>query len=276
MTCSSCGSETAPGARFCGRCGATLAAVRGEDRLTVEVAPPRMAVAAGGSTAAEVVVRNVANIVEHVNLVLDGAAAAWSAVDPPTLRIMPGDSATGQLTLRPPRSSSAPAGAHALIVLARRTDTGEVAGHADAVVDLAPFDLVAGRIVPQHVTCWHSSQHRVELTNTGNAPITLRLSATDPDDLLSFARLPPEIEVSPGEPAALPLQVRADWRLIGGKPVDRGFTVTASSGNAGDVTAGAVMRQRALINVTLVGLLWRLLVVVSLVALVFLLGKLAG
>lgn len=255
MTCHVCGRENAAGTRFCVHCGAPLTAVRSEDRLTVEVVPRRTAVTAGGTAGAEVVVRNVGTIVEHVNLVLDGAVAVWSTVDPPALRIMPGGSATGRLSLSPPRNSSTPAGAHALIVSARRADTQEVAGHADALVDVAPFDLVAARIVPQHVTRWHRSQHRVELTNSGNAVADLALSATDPDDLLSFFRLPPAAQVPPGQPMALPLHVRARWRLVGGRPVDRPFTVVASSANGTSVTAGAVMRQRAVIRLPLLGIL---------------------
>ena len=274
MICQVCGRETGSGARFCVHCGASLAAVRSENRLTAEVVPPRISVAPGGTAGAEVVVRNVGTIVEHVDLALDGAAAAWSAVEPRALRIMPGGSATGRLSVHPPRGSSTPAGAHALIVSAQRADTHEVAGHADAVVDVAPFDLVAARIVPQHVTRWRRSRHRLELTNTGNATTQVVLSATDPDDLLAFARLPPQAELPPGPPVALPLYVRAGWRLIGGKPVDRTFTVTATSANGGSVTAEAVMRQRALISLTLFGILWLIPAVLSLAALVIVLGRL--
>jgi hypothetical protein len=140
-----------------------------------------------------------------------------------------------------------------------------VVGHADAIVDVAPFDVVAARVVPRTATRWHLSKRRIELTNSGNAPVPVTLSARDDDDELLFVGLPPSGTLQPGALVVLPFQARARHWRIAGKPVDRSFSVTVATLAGTNVAAGAIFRQRALI--TLATVLLALVVVLLLILL---------
>jgi hypothetical protein len=162
---------------------------------------------------------------------------------------MPGQSASATIRLRPPRASTTPAGAHPLIVEARPVDRPGIAARADAIVDVAPFDLIAARVVPHQAKRWKRSEHRLELTNSGNAPVLVDVAATDADDLLWFRPLPQQASVPPGSRVALRFSASArSWRLLGRQPAAREFTVSATSREGTTVTAPGVLRQRALIT----------------------------
>jgi hypothetical protein len=267
MTCPRCGHHAGAGDRFCDNCGLELgSAADVEDRVVIEVVPERVAVAAGSEATAEVAVRNVGTVVEHVQLAVGGTAAAWVTADPTSLRIMPGTSAAAVLHLRPPRAATTPAGAHALIVEARSTDRAASADTAHAIVDVTPFDLVAMRVVPRTATRWRGSERRLELTNSGNSPALVDVNAVDDDDLMRFPRLPQQAAVPAGGSEILRFRARAKrTRLFGGKPVPRDFTVTARTREGLDVTAAGVLRQRAVITVVTVLLALILLLVLVLI-----------
>jgi hypothetical protein len=258
------------GARFCDNCGLALAgAAYTDERVVVEVMPARVAVAAGSDGRAEVAVRNVGTVVEHVQLAVGGTAAPWVVVEPATLRILPGSSGAAELHLRPPRTASTPAGAHALIVEARSIDRSATADVAHAVVDVAPFDLVAMRVIPRTATRWTGSERRLELTNSGNSPALVDVDAVDDDDAMRFPRLPQQAAVPPGGTETLRFRARAKrLRPLGRQPVPRNFTVTARTREGLDVTAAGVLRQRAVI--TFLTVLLGLILLLALILIVYL------
>lgn len=265
MTCPQCGLEADPGARFCNRCGTALAGgPAASERLVVRVDPERTPVAAGAAATAQVVVRNLGTLVEHADLALTGMAAPWCAVEPPNLRILPGEQAQAVLTMSPPRTATSAAGRHSLIVEAHGANDSGVTAHADTIVDVAPFDLVAARIVPLHATRWRGSARRLELTNSGNAPVQATLTVRDADDEMQFTGLPPAIPLPPGQPVQMHFAARAKrLRLLGGT-ANRDFTVTVATPGGSDVVVAAVLRQRAVITI--------LTVLAAIVVLLFLTG----
>ena len=270
MTCPRCGHPAVQGARFCDNCGLELAgAAYAEERVVVDVTPARVVVAAGAEAAAEVAVRNVGAVVEHVQLAVGGTAAPWVVVEPATLRILPGSRAAAELRLRPPRTASTPAGTHALIVEARSIDRSAMADTAHAIVEVAPFDLVAMRVVPRTATRWTGSERRLELTNSGNSPALVDVNAVDDDDAMRFPRLPQQAAVPPGGTETLHFRARAKrLRPLGRQPVPRNFTVTARTREGQDVTAAGVLRQRAVI--TVVTVLLALILLLLLILIVYL------
>jgi len=267
VTCPRCGHPALEGARFCDNCGLALAgAAYTDERVAVDVMPARIAVAAGGDARAQVAVRNVGTVVEHVELAIGGTAAPWVAVEPATLRILPGSQAAAELHLRPPRTATTPAGSHALIVEARSIDRSATADTAHAIVEVAPFDLVAMRVVPRTATRWTGSERRLELTNSGNSPALVDVNAVDDDDVMRFPRLPQQAAVPPGGGETLHFRARAKrLRPLGRKPAPRNFTVTARTREGQDVTAAGVLRQRAVITVLTVLLALILLLLLILI-----------
>jgi len=232
--------------------------------VTAAIEPERLGVAAGGSGAATVGVRNLGDLVEHVELSVEGQAAAWATVDPSVVRVMPGEDASATLQVSPPRSGAAPAGAYPLAVVVRRAGSLAVESQATAVVDVEAFELLEARIVPQRATRWRRSERRLELANQGNSTADLELVGTAPDDELRFARLPPRLPVAAGEGAVVRFVVRARHIHLVGRAVPRDFTVTARSAGGQEVTAAAVLRQRALLLlVLLVALVLLLLYVIA-------------
>lgn len=252
ITCPTCSLQSPDGTRFCHRCGTDLGGSVADERLVVQMAPARVAVAAGGTATASAVVRNLGTLVAHAELSLSGSAAAWSTIAPTSLRILPGEQAEATVSLSPPRTGAATAGAHPLILEARGAVGAAVIGHADAIVDVAPFDLVAARVVPRQATRWHSSKRRLELTNAGNAAVAVSVRAFDDDDALVFTGLPPSGSLPPGPPIVVAFQAQARaWRIIG-KPLDRAFSVSVTTTAGTTVAATAIFRQRALITLATV------------------------
>ena len=68
------------------------------------------------------------------------------------------------------------------------------------------------------------------LLNTGNAPVTAELSASDPDELLAFDIEPTSLTVGPGEPRGPGVEVLAGagFQRAPQKGADRTATTTIS------------------------------------------------
>src|SRR5437667_2572604 len=56
----------------------------------------------GAESEAEIRVRNTGSIVDRISLQVEGPAARWASVDPPTVNLYPGAEATARLRFSPP------------------------------------------------------------------------------------------------------------------------------------------------------------------------------
>ena len=247
MRCDRCGRENGPDAQFCAQCGAPVAAAPVK-RLAVTLTPDQISAPAGRATVARLEARNVGTLVEHVRIVLDGAAARWTTVDPGMLPVMPTESALAVVTVTPPRTAAAAAGHHALILQLQAEGDGAVLGRADALVTVAPFAALTGRIVPHELTRWRGGNATLELTSGGNEAITAAITATDDDEALVFSGLPASVTVAPGATVRLPFRAAARGWHVTGQIAPHAFAATVTTADGTAVKVPGTLRQRALIT----------------------------
>lgn len=263
MSCERCGSENERGARFCASCGAPQrkgAAENESGPVIATLSPERVRVAAGADAQLAVRVRNLAEVVDRYDLRVDGVAAAWAAIEPSVLRLLPDEEGEAAVTVAPPRSYAVASGEVALEV---RVDARAESGWtvARAAVEVGPFEDLRPRLVPERARARRKSRHGLTVENHGNANIEALLSAVDPDDALKFA-LPPSIAVPPGESRTVEVLVRASERHMWGRPVERPFTVALALPSGAEVKRAGGLSQRPVIP------MWLIIGVLAAVALI--------
>jgi hypothetical protein len=211
---------------------------RDSPSLRVEIADPALAVEPGQSVATTVTVHNLGHQVEELAISVVGPAAAFSAVDPPTLKIYPATATTCALRFAPPRSPSCPAGTIGYGVQASsRLNSSVAAGESGTIVVGAYNDLTA-ELAPEATRSRLRSVHHVTLVNNGNSVQRVHLAAADRESALRFELPSSAIDVPPGR-IAVPVRVRGRAALIGSgtrHPFDvavtsvDGATLTRTSG----------------------------------------------
>ena len=77
---------------------------------SVTLVTPAIAVEPGQSVSITLKVRNTGSVVDEFALDVLGDAAAWAAVEPPTINLFPGAEGEAKAVFRPPRAASTPAG----------------------------------------------------------------------------------------------------------------------------------------------------------------------
>ncbi|MEA3076743.1 MAG: hypothetical protein QOF60_1651 [Actinomycetota bacterium] len=163
----------------------------------------------GGDATAEVRIRNTGTIVDQFAFNLVGEAAAWAKCEPPSVSLFPDAEQTINVRFSPPRSSAVTAGTiHYGIRVTSQEDTG-FSVVEEGTVNIGGFASVEAKVVPRTSEGKRKAVHRIEITNTGNSPVTADVSALDPDELLAFDVEPRTITVEPGATGIAKLKVSA-------------------------------------------------------------------
>jgi hypothetical protein len=169
--------------------------------------------------------------------------AAGLAVDglPAQLDVAPGERASADLLLRR-GEALAPAAERKhpfeLLVESASAESRRIRG-AFAQVGPAPLLDWYARLLPERSHGELSAEHRIEVLNRGNAPLTFALSARAPAGDLVLDVSPASLTAGPGEVAAAALSLRAAARAGPGTGVRRAFeVVVALPGSAQTLLAG--------------------------------------
>lgn len=194
----------------------------------VRLETPALSVEPGGQGRTLVTVRNLGTIVEGFRLqVLGEGVSEWAEVSPPEVQVYPEQEATAVVVFSPPAGNST------------RSGTFPFAVRAESVVDsgtsaLAEGDLEIGRVfgLQSKITPVTSSgrwrgKHFLEITNWGNAPVRLKLTATDPDEKLAFLVGPEFLDLPLGVTGHAQLRVRTLAPFLRGAQVRTAFQVVA-------------------------------------------------
>jgi hypothetical protein len=202
----------------------------------VRIEPTRLVVEPGGQAPITVTVTNTGQIVEGFRLTVHGAAAAWSDVvtgqppeegDPDVLRVYPGQESTATVVFTAPPASAGAAGAVAFAVLAQSVVDPSSSAAAEGDLEIGRVDGLTASITPVTSRGRWSGRHTVRISNWGNAPATLRLTASDPDDALGFLVSPDVVELPVGRSAVAAVRVRSRRPFLRGTPVRLPFRVVA-------------------------------------------------
>jgi hypothetical protein len=175
-------------------------------------------------------VRNSGTIVEQFSLELVGGDTAWAVVEPATLNVYPGTDVSATIRLRPPRTSRALAGNHRFVVRATSTNDPSVTAEVGLVVDVSVFQAMSAELDPRNSRTrwwWRPTLHALKVLNRGNAFLAATITASSPEDALSFRLVPGLIRVAPGVEEVAQIHVRPHRPLWFGATSIHSFSLEA-------------------------------------------------
>ncbi|MGQ0840069.1 COG1470 family protein [Actinokineospora sp.] len=155
-------------------------------------------VAAGGAARCHVLIRNNSAVVDQFVFTVRGDVDDWTEVKPGRVNLMPHQEVTVELTFAPPRTSEVLAGEHpfALQVASREDPAGSVV--QEGMVTVEPFTDVDAGIVPVTSYTRRKGRHTLAVDNLGNHQHGVEVTATDPDNRLTFKIRPHAPRLEPG------------------------------------------------------------------------------
>lgn len=177
-----------------------------DPEITLET--PRLSAEPGGQARTVVTIRNVGTIVEGFRLQVVGEPAAWAEIAPPEVQVYPDQSATAVVVFTLPSGATAASGTMAFGVRAQSVVDPAAAAVAEGDLDVGRVFGLQSKLTPVTSTGRWSGSHRIELTNWGNAPLRLKLVASDPDEKLAFLLSPDVLDLPIGGSGAAKVKVK--------------------------------------------------------------------
>lgn len=188
--------------------------------------PSRLVVQPGGQVRTVVTITNVGSIVEGFRIdVLGDGPAEWADVSTPEVSVYPGQEASAVVTLTVPARSGAPSGVVPFGIRAVSLVDDSACAVAEGDLEIGQVGGLQAKITPVNSSGRWSARHRIEMTNWGNAPVRLRLTASDPDDRLGFLLSPDEVDLPLGGSASARLKVRTRAPALRAQPARLPFKV---------------------------------------------------
>ena len=137
-----------------------------------------------------VTVTNPGTVVEGYRLQVLGPLAPWAEVVPPEVSVYPQQEVTAAVVFSPPTGTGAPSGLQPFGVIARSTLDPQASAVAEGDIEIGQVFGLQAKIVPVTSAGRWRGRHVIQLSNWGNAPAQLRMTASDPDDAIGFYRQP--------------------------------------------------------------------------------------
>jgi hypothetical protein len=196
---------------------------------TVVLSAPVVRVEPGGRVSVTVSVLNRGGTVDGVALRIDGAAAAWSTLEPVRLDVPPGAWATATVTCRPDRSPSLRPGRYDLVVGVRTRQSPATPITERLDVEVMPFVALETELTP--TTVRGAQPATVRVANRGNAPAELSLSGEDPASALVCRFSPAVLRVPAGSTSTSSLSVALRTAARADAPGPQPFRVVLTAGD---------------------------------------------
>lgn len=197
-------------------------------------------VPAGGEGRVVVLVENDDEVIDTYDLCVVGLPGGWWSIEPNIVRLFPaakvdrsrGDVAKQEVevVVRPPRSSEATARRWPARIVAKSREHHDQVASETFAVDVEPFYAFETDVVPARTSGRRRGRLHVNIENTGNAPLSVSLSASDPDGTLRCAFEPNQSTLAPAARATSLLTVRPPRTIIVGRTAERPFAVVADAG----------------------------------------------
>lgn len=171
--------------------------------------PNALQIDPGSAGAVTITVRNTSPVVEAYELSVLGDAAAWATVTPASLSLFPGADGVATVVFSPPRTAAVAAGPVDFAVRVAGTQDPTDSTVEEGTITVGPFVALTAVLSPRTVEAKRTAKATVSITNNGNAPATVRLTATDPDEALAFEASEELITINAGEQRVAALKVAA-------------------------------------------------------------------
>lgn len=222
--------------------------VAGRVAVAVFLPTPEIQVEPPNVVTCEIRVKNIGALVDRFTLTVEGPAAQWATVDPPSLNLYPeSEPAIALLSFQPPRAPNTPPGPAPFVVRATSREDPSVSETAAGVLVVDPYVEVTTTLVPVSSRGKKGALHELNLRNRGNGFIDASLSAGDPDNQLGFAVHPPVLSVNPGDYEIARVQVAPLRKKWLGPPQLRTFVVEGEIENGPPIRVDGRHEQIAII-----------------------------
>ncbi len=190
----------------------------------IQLETTQLTVEPGGQGRTLVTVRNLGNIVEGFALqVLGEGVSEWSEVTPAEVQVYPEQEATAVVVFSPPAGNTTRSGSFPFAVRAESVVDPDVSAVAEGDLEIGRVFGLQTKITPVTSSGRWRGKHFLEITNWGNAPVQLKLTATDPDEKLAFLIGPELIDLPLGVTAHAQLRVRTLKPFLRGAQVRHPF-----------------------------------------------------
>src|ERR1700736_3353425 len=214
-------------------------------RLSLQ--PASLTVEPGGQAACTVTVRNTSSIVERFTVVVLGVPSVWAEVDPSAISLLPDAERTVTVTFHPPRGPVPHAATLAFAVKVIPTKQSDDTAVEEGDITVNPFVELVPSLSPRASRGATVGHHVLRLTNRGNTPVDVALSASDPDELLTSRVRPSQVGVRPGATVAARVDVRPRQIRFVGAAQPRPFQVRVQPTNAPVALVDGSLLQRPLL-----------------------------
>jgi hypothetical protein len=186
----------------------------------------------GSRATVSVRILNPSTIVEGYTVEVLGEAADWALVLPSEVSVFPGDEAVVEVAFDPPASAKVAAGSVPFGVRVRSRVDADDSTVVEGDLEVGSFQNIDARLGPKTSRGRRSGKHHVDLTNWGNEEVSIEISATDPDENLSFVLKPPIIDLPIGSGRTAEVIVKGPATFFRGPNKRMPFSVTARTAGA--------------------------------------------
>lgn len=193
-------------------------------KVSTLIGEPSLSVAAGEEVSCEIQVRNVSGVVDQLAVEVVGQSAPWAKVEPATVNMLPGSSATVTVTFSPPRDAEVRAGSYPFGVRVNSREDPDSSSVEEGHVEVEPFSEVDAELLPAKRRGRRKATYKLAVENSGNAAARLEIVAVDPeDDQLDIRLDRTYFTLQPGTVALLRVRVKPFERFLRGEPRTHGF-----------------------------------------------------
>ena len=192
------------GITMSGSSGSSQSASEPAQTISVSLASPGAAIAAGSPTTATVSIQNRGNVVDELTISVLDLPAAWVKVSRPSLSLVPNARDEVTIVIQPPRTAEAAAKEYAFsVAVVSRETTREV--RALGKVTVLPFQGFKVSLDPVRAT----RDFKVTAENSGNVPISFALTGIQEANALDFQFEEDQVTLEPGQRKDVRVQVVA-------------------------------------------------------------------
>jgi hypothetical protein len=171
----------------------------------------------GGQARAEFTVLNPGTIVESYTLdVVGEQPIPWAEVTPPVLSVYPQQQETATVVFNPPTGPTGPGGTVSFGIRAKSQVDPSNSAVVEGQLEIGRVFGLQAKLTPVTSSGRWRGLHTIQISNWGNTPARLRITASDPDQALGFLVRPDVVDVPLG--ATVTARIKARTR----KPVLRG------------------------------------------------------
>ena len=159
----------------------------------------RVAVEPGGQVSVTIKITNPGTIVEGYRVEVIGEGVSdWGEALPPEISIYPQQDASAVIVFSPPGGTGAPGGTWPFGIRVRSTEDADASAVVEGDLEIGKVFGLQAKLLPVNSSGRWRGRHVVQLSNWGNSPAKLKLTATNQDEALGFLIRPEVVELALG------------------------------------------------------------------------------